>query len=131
MSKLKKALSMLLAAAMVLGMMLVPTTAAEFKDADQITYTEEVAITAGLGLFAGADGNFMPKDTVTRAQMATIIIKMLHGADANADTFKGAAGGFTDTAKFEGGWAEGYINWCASLGIVKGYGDGTFKPGTF
>ncbi|MBQ9973404.1 MAG: S-layer homology domain-containing protein, partial [Oscillospiraceae bacterium] len=130
MSKLKKALSLLLAAAMVLGMMLVPTGAAStFADEDQITYPEEVAITAGLGLFAGADGKFMPKDTVTRAQMATIIVKMLHGADANADAFKGVSGGFTDTAKFEGGWAEGYINWCASLGIVKGYGDGTFKPG--
>ncbi|MBQ9973780.1 MAG: S-layer homology domain-containing protein, partial [Oscillospiraceae bacterium] len=130
MSKIKKVLSLMLAAAMMLSMMLVPTSAAStFKDADQITYTEEVAITAGLGLFAGADGSFMPKDTVTRAQMATIIIKMLHGSDANADGFKGVSGGFTDTAGFEGGWAEGYINWCASLGIVKGYGDGTFKPG--
>ena len=129
MSNIKKMLSLLLAAAMVLGVMLVPASAAQFKDADEITYTEEVTITAGLGLFAGADGKFMPKDTVTRAQMATIIVKMLHGADANADGFKGVKGGFTDTAVFEGGWAEGYINWCASLGIVKGYGDGTFKPG--
>ena len=100
MSKLKKVLSLMLAAAMMLGMMLVPASAAQFKDADQITYTEEVAITAGLGLFAGADGNFMPKDTVTRAQMATIIVKMLHGADANADAFKGAGGGCSDTASF-------------------------------
>ncbi|MBQ9974841.1 MAG: S-layer homology domain-containing protein [Oscillospiraceae bacterium] len=130
MSKISKVLSLMLAVVMVLGMAIIPTSAATgFKDADQITYSEEVAITAGLGLFAGADGKFMPQDTVTRAQMATIIIKMLHGADANADGFKGVKGGFTDTAGFEGGWAEGYINWCSSLGIVKGYGDGTFKPG--
>ena len=52
MSNIKKVLSMLLVVAMLLGMMLVPASAAEFKDADQITYTEEVAVTAGLGLFA-------------------------------------------------------------------------------
>ena len=99
-----------------------------FSDSAEITYTKAAEITAGLGLFAGADGKFMPKGTVTRAQMATIIVKMLNGADANADTFKGT-GKFNDVAGFEGGWAEGYVNWCSTLGIVSGYGDGTFRPG--
>ena len=105
MSKLRKMLSLVLAAAMVLSMMLVPASAAQFKDADQITYTEEVSIAAGLGLFAGADGSFMPKETVTRAQMATIIVKMLHGAEADANSFKKIDGSFTDIRDFEGGWA--------------------------
>ncbi|MBQ9974159.1 MAG: S-layer homology domain-containing protein [Oscillospiraceae bacterium] len=99
-----------------------------FADAAEITYDKAVEVTAGLGLFAGTDGKFLPKGTVTRAQMATIVVKMLYGSDLNADSFKGA-GKFSDTAGFEGGWAEGYINLCSTLGVVSGYGDGTFKPG--
>ncbi|MBQ3557614.1 MAG: S-layer homology domain-containing protein [Oscillospiraceae bacterium] len=139
MRNLKRAFSLVLALVMVLSVMTIaPVAAADetapatvtsnFTDAAEIKYTEAVAITGGIGLFAGADGKFMPKGTVTRAQMATIIVKMLYGGDVNADSFKGS-GKFIDTAYFEGGWAEGYINWCATLGIVAGYGDGTFKPG--
>ncbi len=136
MRNLKRALSLVLAMVMLLGMVMVPasaestgtTSAIKFADADEIKYTDAVAITGGVGLFAGTDGKFLPKGTVTRAQMATIIVKMLNGADANADSFKGS-GKFIDTAYFEGGWAEGYINWCSTLGIVAGYGDGTFRPG--
>ena len=137
MRNLKRAFSLVLALVMVLGMITIVPVAAEesttmvtsnFSDAAEIKYTEAVAITGGIGLFAGSDGKFMPKGTVTRAQMATIIVKMLYGGDINADSFKGN-GEFTDTASFEGGWAEGYINWCSTLGIVAGYGDGTFRPG--
>ena len=128
MKNLKRVFSMALAMIMLLGMMILPGAAADFADEDKIVNKEAVAITAGMGLFAGAEGKFMPEGTVTRAQMATIIVKMLNGSDVNADSFKGS-GKFSDTADFEGGWAEGYINWCATLGVVAGYGDGTFKPG--
>ncbi|MBE6972704.1 MAG: S-layer homology domain-containing protein [Ruminococcaceae bacterium] len=127
MRNLKRALSLALASVMLLGMMVVGSSAA-FADADEIVNKEAVEITAGLGLFAGSDGKFNPTGTVTRAQMATVIVKMLYGSEINADQFKGA-GKFSDTAAFEGGWAEGYINLCSNLGIVGGYGDGTFKPG--
>ena len=130
MRNLKRALSLVLALVMLVGMMAINTNAASnFADADEIVNQEAVAITAGMGLFAGSDGKFNPKGNVTRAQMATIIVKMLRGSDFNADAFKGAANPFTDTAAFEGGWAEGYVNACYQMGIVKGYGDGTFKPG--
>jgi len=127
MRNLKRALSLALASVMLLGMMVVGTSAA-FSDADTIVNKEAVEITAGLGLFAGSEGKFNPTGTVTRAQMATVIVKMLYGSEINADQFKGT-GKFSDTVNFEGGWAEGYINLCANLGIVGGYGDGTFKPG--
>jgi len=128
MRNLKRALSLALASVMLLGMMVVGSSAAAFADEADVVNKEAVTITAGLGLFAGTDGKFNPKDTVTRAQMATIIVKMLYGSEINADQFKGA-GSFSDTVAFEGGWAEGYINLCASLKVVSGYGDGTFKPG--
>ena len=133
MKNMKRALSLVLTMAMLLGMFLVPTGAASttFTDADMIENIEAVEITSGIGLFAGtSDGQFAPKAAVTRAQMATIIVKMLRGNDFNADAFKGAGvNPFPDTAAFEGGWAEGYINACYQLGVVAGYGDGTFKPG--
>lgn len=128
MKNLKYTLSLALASVMLLGMMVVGSSAA-FIDADEIVNKEAVEITAGLGLFAGnPDGSFNPKGTVTRAQMATVIVKMLYGSDINADQFKGI-GKFSDTAAFESGWAEGYINLCADQGVVSGYGDGTYKPG--
>ena len=107
----------------------VPTGMITFTDADQIVNTEAVAITAGMGIFAGKeDGKFDPTGVLTRAEMATIIVKMLRGNAFNADNFKGF-NKFSDTADYQGGWAEGYINACVQMGVVAGYGDGTFKPG--
>ncbi|MBQ9973350.1 MAG: S-layer homology domain-containing protein [Oscillospiraceae bacterium] len=128
MTKIKRALSLALSSAMLLGMMVTGSGAA-FHDEDKIVNKEAAAITAGLGLFAGTtEGNFDPTGNVTRAQMAAVISKMIYGSDVNADSFKGA-GKFNDTADFESGWAEGYINLCVNLGVVAGYGDGTFRPG--
>jgi len=128
MKNLKRTLSLALASVMLLGMMAVSSSAA-FTDADEIINKEAVEITAGLGLFAGTtDGEFDPQGNVTRAQMATIIVKMLYGSEINADQFKGVDK-FSDVANFEGGWAEGYVNLCANIGIVSGYGDSTYKPG--
>ena len=136
----KRLFGLLLAGAMLLsGLTLCVGAAGEdtlnacgpvgFKDPERITYTEAVSITGGLGLFSGTtDDRFDPRGTVTRAQMATIVVKMLKGADFNADSYKGEENPFPDTAAFESGWAEGYVNACVQLGIVKGYGDGTFQP---
>ena len=127
MRNLKRALSLALASVMLLGMMVVGSSAA-FADADEIVNKEAVEITAGLGLFAGSDGKFDPTGTVTRAQMAAVIAKMFYGSDLNADTYKGG-NKFSDTVSFEGGWAEGYVNLGVEKGWFKGYGDGTFGPG--
>ena len=132
MRNLKRALSLAVASVMLLGLMVVGTGAAsvgDFNDADQISNVEAAAVTTGLGIFVGADGNFMPDQPVTRAEMATIIIKILYGNDYNADSFKGIDR-FDDVASYQGGWAEGYINLCSSLGIVGGYaGTNNFGPG--
>ena len=132
MRNLKRVLSLALATVMLLGMMIVGASAADvgsFKDADSIVNTEAAAITVGLGIFDGdGKGNFMPQQSVTRAQMAAIITKLLYGSKYNADSFKGISY-FSDTASYEGGWAEGYINVCAQLGIVSGKGDNKFAPG--
>ena len=128
MKNLKRTLSLALASVMLFGTMVVSSSAA-FTDVDEIVNKEAVEITAGLGLFAGnPDGSFNPKGTVTRAQMATVVTKMLFGSDVDADAYKGT-GKFSDVATFEGGWAEGYINMCVGSNVVSGYPDGSFKPG--
>ena len=129
MKKIKQILCTFLAVAMIFGCSVVGVSATQtFSDADQIVHVEAVNRAAELGYFVGSNGKFMPKDTVTRAQMATVIVKMLHGADFNANPYKNK-GKFNDTADFQGGWADGYINLCAEDGVVGGYGGGIFKPG--
>jgi len=132
MRNLKRVLSLALATVMLLGMMVMGTSAAsvsDFNDSDWISNVEAATVTTGLGIFEGANGNFMPNEPVTRAQMATIIVKLLYGSDYNADSLKNITL-FDDTHNYQGGWAEGYINMCAQLGIVNGYaGTKHFGPG--
>ena len=127
MRNLKRALSMALASVMLLGMMVVGTSAAsinDFTDADAIDNKEAVAIATGLGIFDGyTDGSFGPDKTVTRAEMAVVIAKILHGADVDPSNFAGVAK-FNDVPA----WAEGYVNLAASLNIIKGIGEGKFNP---
>ena len=127
MRNLKRALSMAMASVMLMGMSVVGTGAAnvsDFSDVDSINNLEAVTIATGLGIFDGYDdGEFKPERVVTRAEMAVVIAKILHGADVDPATFVGDAK-FTDVPA----WAEGYVNLCDSLGIIEGYGDGKFGP---
>ncbi|MGE4485818.1 MAG: S-layer homology domain-containing protein, partial [Oscillospiraceae bacterium] len=98
---------------------------ADFSDADTIEYTDEVSILTGLGIIAGfEDGSFQPAGDVTRAQMAKLIAYAILGADDAEELSKSAA--FTDVPADH--WAAGYILFCKNLGIIDGYGDGTFGP---
>jgi len=128
MRNLKRVLSLALATVMLLGMMAMSASAAsvsDFTDADQISNKEAAAITTAIGIFSGyGDGTFRPSNIVTRAEMATIICKMLYGADVDGANFSGV-NVFSDVTK---SWQIGYVNLCSSLGIVSGYGDGTFHP---
>jgi len=134
MRNLKRVLSLALATVMLLGMMVMGTSAkdiSEFPDADQIDdYAREaVAITTGLGIFTGeaGTGNFNPNGTVDRAQLATIICKILVlEGTVDYDLLKGSENSFPDARTYQQGWAEGYINYCQATGIVRGYPNGTF-----
>lgn len=124
MRNLKRALSLALASVMLMGMMVVGSSAKDFTDADKIDNKEAVAITTGLGIFDGRDdGSFGAKDVVTRAEAAVVIAKILHGADVDPSNFVGTTK-FTDVPA----WAEGWVNLAASLNIIVGYGDGKFGP---
>ena len=74
MRNLKRALSLALASVMVLGLMIVGSSAAgkDFADADEIEYKDAVAVMSAIGVIDGVeDGtNFDPHGTLTREQAA-------------------------------------------------------------
>ena len=127
MRNLKRALSLALASVMLLGMMVVGSSAKgidDFTDKAEIVNQDAVAVTSAIGMFEGyEDGSFGPENVVTRAEMAVIICTMLYGAGVNVNQFA-ETNVFTDVPA----WAQGYVNLCSSLGIVAGVGDGKFDP---
>ena len=124
MRNLKRALSLALASVMLLGMMVVGSGAVSYNDQDSVSNKEAVEVLAAAGLMTGDDnGNFNPNQVVTRAEMAVIITRMLYGADIDVSQFTGSSV-FSDVPT----WAQGFVNLCASLGIVGGVGDGKFAP---
>ena len=126
---MKKLLAMVLALVMTLSL---AVSASAFKDDKDVSadYAEAAAVLDGMGVFEGVDGSFLPKDNITRAQVATIIYRV-----ATADTAgygKDKSGLYATYNKFSdmtgAGWASGYIGYAANAEYVKGYPDGTFKP---
>ena len=120
---MKKLLALVLA--LVMSMSLVTISNAAFKDADKIEHTEAVEVMNALGVINGMpDGSFAPAGNVTRAEMAKMITIIMLG-DIDAAAFKGTA---TDLTDINGHWAEGFIKYCYSQGVIAGRGDGTFAP---
>ena len=120
---MKKLLALVLA--LVMSMSLVTISNAAFSDADKIDHTEAVEVMNALGVINGMpDGSFNPSGNVTRAEMAKMITIIMLG-DIDAAAFKGTT---TDLTDINGHWAEGYIKYCYSQGVIAGRGDGTFAP---
>lgn len=130
MRNLKKVLSLTLAFVMLLGMMMIGASAVEttFPDNGQIAeeYKEAAAVMNALKIFKGDEnGNLNPKSTLTRAEAATLLTTMTIG-----DAAKGLEGS-KDSAFFtdmKGHWASGYVDYCASVNVVKGTSATTFNP---
>ncbi len=128
MRNLKRVLSLALASVMLIGMMVVGASAAnydDFSDKDKIVNKEAVSTLVELGVIAGKDdGTYDPTGIVTRAEMAKMICVVLNGGKdpSLGDVTKYS---YTDTV---GHWAAPYIEYCAIRNIVAGKGDGTFGP---
>ena len=128
MRNLKRVLSLALASVMVVSMMVIGAGAAnfdDFSDKDEIVNKEAVSVLVELGVLAGKDdGSYDPTGIITRGEMAKIICVVLNkGQDPNLGTVNSNT--YTDTV---GHWAAPYIEYCTTLGIVAGKGDGTFAP---
>lgn len=73
-----------------------------------------------------ADGKFYPSSAATRGVLALWAFRAFAGGDMPAGAVPG--GGFSDM----GGSTETAtaVSWAAAAGIVVGYSDGTFRPGS-
>jgi len=122
MKNLKKVLALLVVFTMVLSTVAfaAPVKFADVKE--NATYAEAVITLSSLGLLKGDDkGNFNPDKTITRAEFSAVVCRMLGLGDPGK-----TATIFTDVPADH--WASGYVQLANQMGIVKGYGDGTFGP---
>ncbi len=130
MKNLKKVLALALAFALSLSLF---AGAAQFTDAAEINvdYADSVNMLVELGIVGGyPDGSFGPSKNITRAEMTKLVYALKYGPDATEGAiFAGNASKFTDVAaKGESYWAKGFINYCATTGIVGGIGNNKFNP---
>ena len=87
-------------------------------------FAEDISIARQAGYFNGTSASTAsPHALVTREQAAVLLGRCLR--------FQGVTGAansdFTDMQDI-GGWSRGLVQEAAELGIIQGYGDGSFKP---
>ena len=126
--KQKKVLSLVLCVAMMLSVMVVGAGAA-FSDQSKIKNTEAVDMCTALNIIGGyPDGTFKPEGNITRAEVTKMICVALNGGEEPAVSTN-ATPTFSDVrGNANAAWAEGYIESCATQGIVSGVGGGKFAP---
>ena len=114
MRNLKRALSLALASVMLLGMMVVGTSAASYPDVDEKDNVEAIEVLNAVKVMIGDRGNFRPDAAVNRHEMAVIMAKLVLGNEA-ADNYVGSHP-FTDVFP----WADKYVAACYENGLVSG-----------
>jgi len=114
MRNLKRALSLTLASVMLLGMMVVGAGAAGYKDVTDDHNVEAIEVLQAVGAMVGDEaGNFDPDANVNRAQIATIMSRLL---DLKVEDFNAADIPFTDVPE----WAVPFVAACYADGITSG-----------
>jgi len=72
------------------------------------------------------DGKFEPKKSITKAEMAVILCKMVGIDNITVNENANVPSKFSDVAAGE--WYTGYINVAVGKGLLNGFPDGTFGP---
>ncbi len=124
MRNLKRALSLTLASVMLLGMMVIGTSAAAgYDDVKENDNVEAIEVLQAVEVMVGDDRGFGPDRPVTRAEMAVVMGKLLnldYNYYVSTCPFADVSGNFD--------WAKGWVGACAANGIVSGRGDGIYDP---
>ena len=103
------------------GVVVAPST---FPDVTGDTYASEINRAVQLGFISGfaEDNTFRPRASLTREQLVSMVVEGLEVAPA------GSVSGnpFSDVPANR--WSAAKIKTAQDLGIVSGYGNGTFRP---
>ena len=100
---------------------------AAFTDQDKIVNEEAVDMISALGIVDGyEDDSFQPEKNIERGEAAKMIAVMLNGGkDAVQDT---SVSSFNDVLGSADAWANKYIEYGVSKGILAGVGGDRFAP---
>lgn len=126
MKRICKMMKKSMAFAFCLSMLCISANAASpFPDVpENASYAKAAEVLVELGVFQGdSQGNFNPDNSITRAQAATVICRLV-GVEEEAQTMTQQV--FSDVPSSH--WAVGNIAKAAELGIIGGYNDGSFRP---
>ena len=119
MRNLKRALSLLLSSTMVLGMLVMGSSAVSYADVTSKQNEEAIEVLKTVGIMTGDEnGKFNPDAKVTRNEMAVVMCNLL---DYTVASYKGTSP-FTDVPE----WAEPYVAACYTNGITSGYDKVTY-----
>ncbi|MBU5220064.1 S-layer homology domain-containing protein [Bacillus albus] len=90
-----------------------------FVDIGDSNFKKEILALTARGIFSvNAEKKFNPKNNMTRAEMATVLVK----------TFDLKPQGNVEFTDMKGHWANEYVKILASNNITSGTGDGNFNP---
>ncbi len=88
-------------------------------------YAQDVAAVAAAGLMQGDGGQFRPEASITREEMAKVLMQAYIESGKAAPAESALA--FTDAAAISA-WAQQSVAQAVSLGLVQGYETGEFLP---
>ena len=125
MRNLKRALSLTLASVMLLGMMVVGSSAAGFPDVDEKDNVEAIEVLQAVGIMVGDKdtGNFRPDAPVSRAEMAVVMAVLQNLTTSyyvSTCPFGDVSGSYN--------WARGPVGACYATGVISGRTATTFDP---
>lgn len=126
MRNLKRVLSLTLASVMLLGMMVIGSSAAAqgYDDVDETHNVEAIEVLQAVGVMVGdGDGNLRPDADVSRGEMAVIMAKLM-----DLDFQYYSAAGIHPFNDMVGHYAEAYVAACKANGIIAGRTDTVYDP---
>ena len=102
-----------------------PLTFAIYEDKIFYAYYEKEGVDHSHYVVGYSDGTFRPQNSITRAEVATIIARTcLEGFEEGKDY--GNIGNYSDVPANK--WYSSAIAYCTMFGVFQGYNDGTFRP---
>lgn len=127
MKNFRKVLALILVVATLFSFVAMASAknAAEYADYSEIANVIPVEVISAMGITEGYDGKYHPADTIDRDEVAAMIARLRNGGKFDAALYVGADNVFADV---KGQWSEGYVTYCAQLGIIAGQNATTFNP---